>query len=63
MIKSSFEIPVMKTKLNSRVAYTEANVIGKGIYGYTDPKAEKEIIALTKEVLSKAKQHKLVGYE
>ncbi len=54
-IKSSFEIPILKSTINSRVAYTEASVTGKGVYEYSDPKAKNEIFNLTKEVLSKAK--------
>ena len=60
MIESSFEIPVLNTKINSRVAYTEVGVIGKGVYEYTDPKAKNEMINLTKEILGKAKELNLL---
>jgi len=60
MLKSSFEIPVLKTKINSRVAYTEVGITGQGVYEYTDKKAKLEMISLTKEVLSQAKKLKLM---
>lgn len=60
MIESSFDIPVLDTKINSRVAYTEVSVTGKGVYEYSDAKAKKEMVNLTKEVLDKAKQLNLV---
>jgi chromosome partitioning protein len=59
-IESSFGIPVLESKINSRVAYTEVSVIGKGVCEYTDPKAKKEIIDLTQEILTKAKELNLV---
>lgn len=39
-IDSSFDVPVLKSKLNSRVAYTEVSVIGQGVFEYSDPKAK-----------------------
>lgn len=60
-IKATFEIPVLKTKINSRVAYTEVSVLGQGVYEYTDIKAKQEIVSLTKEVLNHAKKLKLIG--
>ena len=60
MINNSFEIPVLTTKINSRVAYTEVGVVGKGVYEYSDAKAKQEIIDLTNEVLEKAKEINLV---
>ena len=59
-IKSSFDIPILESKINSRVAYTEVSVVGKGVYEYTDSMAKKEMIDLTKEVLNKAKKLNLV---
>lgn len=60
MIETSFDIPVLDTKINSRVAYTEVSVTGKGVYEYSDDKAKKEMVSLTKEILKKAKQLNLV---
>lgn len=59
-IENAFEIPVLNTKINSRVAYTEVSISGKGVYEYTDLKAKEEIINLTKEVLQKAKELNLM---
>lgn len=59
-IESNFDIPVMKTKINSRVAYTEVSVIGRGVYEYSDAKAKNEMVNLTKEVLSLAKENNLM---
>ncbi|MEM9921699.1 MAG: ParA family protein, partial [Bacteroidota bacterium] len=56
MIESSFNIPVLKTKINSRVAYTEVSIIGKGVYEYSDMKAKQEMASLTKEILREAKE-------
>ncbi len=60
MIEASFDIPVLKAKINSRVAYTEVSIIGKGVYEYSDAKAKKEITSLASEVLSKAKELNLL---
>ena len=60
MIINSFDIPVLDTKINSRVAYIEVGVVGKGVYEYTDAKAKQEIVNLTNEVLEKAKEFNLV---
>lgn len=60
MLKSSFEIPILKTKIKSRVAYTEASIIGQGAYEYSDPKAKQEMISITKEILKQAKKLDLV---
>lgn len=59
-IESSFDVPVLKSKLNSRVAYTEVSVVGKGVYEYSDEKAKKEMVSLTQEVLEKAREFNLV---
>ena len=53
-IENSFDIPVLTTKINSRVAYTEVSILGQGVYEYSDNKAKSEMISLTKEVLQKA---------
>ena len=60
MIDGSFDIPILNSKINSRVAYAEVGVIGKGVYEYTDKKAKGEMINLTKEMLIKAKEHNLM---
>lgn len=56
MIESSFDIPFFDTKINSRVTYTEASVIGKGVYEYSDIKAKEEMINLTNEILNIGKE-------
>ena len=48
------------TRINSRVAYTEVSIIGKGVYEYSDTKAKQEMASLAKEVLNKAKALNLV---
>ncbi|MEL6257292.1 MAG: ParA family protein [Bacteroidota bacterium] len=60
MIHSSFDVPVLDTKINSRVAYTEASIEGKGVYEYSDQKAKAEMVKLTEEVLAKAKEFNLM---
>ena len=60
MIESSFDIPVLQNKINSRVAYTEVSIIGKGVFEYSDLKAKEEIRNLTKEVLKEAKKLNLL---
>ncbi|MCB0517385.1 MAG: AAA family ATPase [Lewinellaceae bacterium] len=59
-IESSFEVPVLKSKINSRVAYTEASVTGQGVFEYSDPKAKSEMVNLIKEVLEMAKELNLM---
>ena len=59
-IESSFDVPVLKSKINSRVAYTEVSVLGQGVFEYSDPKAKSEMVSLTKEILEKAKELKLI---
>ena len=59
-IESSFDVPVLKSKINSRVAYTEVSVLGQGVFEYSDPKAKSEMVSLTKEILEKAKELKLM---
>ena len=59
-IESSFDVPVLNSKINSRVAYTEVSVLGQGVFEYSDPKAKSEMVSLTKEILEKAKELKLI---
>ncbi|MEZ5057106.1 MAG: AAA family ATPase [Saprospiraceae bacterium] len=59
-IASSFDVPVLNSKINSRVAYTEVSVLGQGVFEYSDPKAKSEMVSLTKEILEKAKELKLM---
>ena len=59
-IADDFNLPVLDTKINSRVAYTEASVIGKGVLEYGDPKAKQEMVNLTKEVLALAEEDQLL---
>lgn len=51
-----FEVEVMKTKFNRRVAYAETSVNGMGVIEHTDPKAAAEVKNFTKEVLDIAKK-------
>jgi len=51
-LEKEFDIKTLKTILNKRVAYGEANVRGMGVYEYDDRKAKAEVVALTKEILS-----------
>ncbi|MEO1808722.1 MAG: AAA family ATPase [Bacteroidota bacterium] len=59
-IASDFDLPVLDTKINSRVAYTEASIVGKGVLEYEDPKAKQEMIDLIKEVLRLAEENQLL---
>ena len=60
IIESSFDVPVLNSKINSRVAYTEVSIIGQGVFEHSDQKAKGEMVSLTKEVLEKAKELKLM---
>ncbi|MEO1385508.1 MAG: hypothetical protein AAFV78_19990 [Bacteroidota bacterium] len=59
-VGDDFDLPVLDTKINSRVAYTEASVVGKGVLEYNDPKAKEEMVNLTKEVLALAGENQLL---
>jgi len=59
-IESSFDVPVLDSKIGSRVAYTEVSVMGQGVFEHSDPKAKTEMANLTKEILEKAKELKLM---
>ena len=48
---NELNIPTLKTTVKNRIAYQEAAVMGLGVYEYKDPKAKKEIVSLTNEVL------------
>ncbi len=50
-LEEEFEVKRLKSVLNKRTAYGEANVRGMGVYEYEDRKAKKEIIALANEIL------------
>jgi chromosome partitioning protein len=43
-------ISVLDSKLHSRVAYGEANVLGLGVYEHSDPKAKAEMVKLVNEI-------------
>ena len=47
-----YQVDWMNTILHKRSAYGEANANGMGALEYENPKAKKEVIALTKEVLA-----------
>lgn len=48
---AEFKIPIFKSFLTDRVNFTRSIALKDGIYGIGDTKAEKEIDALTKEIL------------
>lgn len=48
----TYNIPILETSLNDRVAYGKANRDGKGVYESSDPKAKAEIISLYNEIHS-----------
>ena len=47
-----YQVDWMNTILHKRSAYGEANANGKGVIEYENPKAKKEVLALTKEVMA-----------
>lgn len=49
--QKDFGIGMLQTKLHKRVAYGEANAVGKGTYEYDTGKAKDEVIDLTNEIL------------
>lgn len=51
-----FDVEVMDTKFNRRVAYAETSVNGMGVIEHTDQKAAGEVKKFTKEVLDIAKK-------
>ena len=50
-LEQEFELGSLKSILNKRVAYGEANARGMGVYEYDDRKAKSEIIDLANEIL------------
>lgn len=52
-VAKEFEIEVLKTTFSERVAYGEANIIGLGVYEYSNQKAKKEVTQLVDEILKK----------
>lgn len=46
-----FAVTPLQTLIHRRVAYGEANLLGKGVYEHTDNKAKKEIVDLNNEVI------------
>lgn len=44
-------IPTLSTTIKNRIAYPEATASGLGVYEYSDPRAKKEMVTLTKEIL------------
>jgi len=51
-ISSDLDLPVVDTKINSRVDYTEASDVGKGVLEYEDPKAKRETINLNIKMIA-----------
>jgi len=46
-----FTVKPLNTLLHRRVAYGEANLLGKGVYEHSDSKAKQEIIDLCNEII------------
>jgi chromosome partitioning protein len=47
-----FDMGILQTTLNKRVAYVKTGIEGKGVYESNDEKAKEEMVRLTKEVLT-----------
>lgn len=58
---SSYEVELMKTTIKRRNSYRTSAITGKGAYENSDPKAKKEMVSLTKEILENIKKHNLAG--
>lgn len=52
---SSFEIPILKSKISDRVAYSEAVTLGLGVIEFKDEKAKNEMISFTNEIIENIK--------
>lgn len=50
-------IPTLSTTIKNRIAYPEATASGLGVYEYSDSKAKKEMVELTKEILAKVTEN------
>lgn len=48
---AEFELPILKTKIHDRVAYSESVIQGLGALEYKDAKAANEVINLTNEII------------
>lgn len=57
---NAFEIEVLNTTVAKRAAYVETAIDGKGVFESNDPKAREEMVNLTRELLEKAEQLKLI---
>ena len=51
-----YEIPILETKMKSRVSYAQTGVSGTGVVEFSDKKAAEEIKNLAAEVISKLKK-------
>ena len=47
---AEYDLPILQSRLASRVAYIDSATQGLGVVEYKDPKAKAEIIALGKEI-------------
>lgn len=56
----TFGVEVLKTTVAKRAAYVETAIDGKGVFESNDPKAREEMVSLTRELLTKAEQLKLI---
>lgn len=50
-VLEEFEISILKSRIRERVAYTEVAIEGMGVIEWTDEKAAKEFVEVTKEIL------------
>jgi chromosome partitioning protein len=60
-LSEQYRLPLLKTVIKSRTAYGEANMLGMGVYEYTDRQAKREMVQLTKEILSAAAKHGFIN--
>lgn len=60
---TGFGVEVLHTTVNKRAAYVETAIDGKGVYESADGKAKDEMVNLTREILEKAGQLKLIATE
>lgn len=56
-------VEVLDTNIAKRAAYVETAIDGKGVYESADVKARDEMVSLTREILEKAEQLKLIATE
>ena len=55
-LKKHYGIPLLKTLIKSRTAYTESSLMGTGVFEHSDNLAKAEMVSLTKEILNLAEK-------